>query len=329
HEQCADLSRMLHASHLSPNRRSLARRARHFADRQLRAGESHRSAVQGGHQRGGRTGQVVWRHRRLQVREWCARQARRRSAAPGSPGGQPPLTRAGRPLAGEFDLIARHFKWPAPEGVLGVGDDCALLPVSPGHRLAVTTDLLIEGRHFLPDVDPEALGHKALAVNISDLAAMGARPLGCVLGISVPSADHDWLEGFARGFRALADASGCPLVGGDTTRSMHGVAISVTAMGEVPLATALTRSGACRSEEHTSELQSRENLVCRLLLEKKKIDNTLVTSPVRRFMPASRHTLFQANNLDWAMQGCLLKAPTEPLSLMPCITTRISLSREQ
>lgn len=152
-------------------------------------------------------------------------------------------------MAGEFDLIARHFKWPAPEGVLGVGDDCALLPVSPGHRLAVTTDLLIEGRHFLPDVDPEALGHKALAVNISDLAAMGARPLGCVLGISVPLADHDWLERFARGFRALADASGCPLVGGDTTRSMHGVAISVTAIGEVPLASALTRSGACGGDD--------------------------------------------------------------------------------
>src|SRR5690606_12129629 len=142
---------------------------------------------------------------RLQVREWCARQARRRSAAPGSPGGQPLLTRAGRPLAGEFDLIARHFKWPAPEGVLGVGDDCALLPVSPGHRLAVTTDLLIGGRTLPPDVDPQALGHRARAVNSAVLAAMGARPWGCVLGMSVPSADHARLEGFARGFGALAD----------------------------------------------------------------------------------------------------------------------------
>src|SRR5690606_30630201 len=114
-------------------------------------------------------------------------------------------------MAGEFELIGRHFNWPAPQGYLGVGDDCALLPVSPGHRLAVTTDLLIEGRHFFPDVDPEALGHKALAVNVSDLAAMGARPLGCVLGLSLPNVDDAWLERFAGGFHALADAVACPL----------------------------------------------------------------------------------------------------------------------
>jgi len=147
-------------------------------------------------------------------------------------------------LAGEFDLIARHFDWPAPPGTLGVGDDCALLPVAPGHRLAITTDLLLEGRHFFSDVDPEALGHKALAVNVSDLAAMGARPLGCVLGLSLPAIDDAWLERFARGFRALSVAVGCPLVGGDTTRSQQGVVISVTAMGEVPDAAVLTRSAA-------------------------------------------------------------------------------------
>lgn len=147
-------------------------------------------------------------------------------------------------MAGEFDLIARHFSWPVPAGVLGPGDDCALLPLSPGHRLAVTTDLLVEGCHFFPDVDPEALGHKSLAVNVSDLAAMGARPLGCVLGLSLPAADDDWLSRFARGFRSLADAVGCPLVGGDTTCSPQGVVISVTAMGEVPADTALNRSGA-------------------------------------------------------------------------------------
>lgn len=147
-------------------------------------------------------------------------------------------------MAGEFDLIARHFDWPAPSGVLGVGDDCALLPVTAGHRLAVTTDLLVEGTHFFPDVDPESLGHKSLAVNVSDLAAMGARPLGCVLGLSIPSVDDAWLAGFARGFRALADAVSCPLVGGDTTRNPQGIVISVTAMGEVPIENALTRSGA-------------------------------------------------------------------------------------
>lgn len=147
-------------------------------------------------------------------------------------------------MAGEFDLIGRHFDWPAPAGTLGVGDDCALVPVSPGHRLAVTTDLLVEGCHFFPDVDPVALGHKALAVNVSDLAAMGARPLGCVLGLSLPGVDDAWLEKFARGFRRLADSVGCPLVGGDTTRSPQGIIISVTAMGEVATGAALMRSAA-------------------------------------------------------------------------------------
>ena len=147
-------------------------------------------------------------------------------------------------MAGEFSLIGRHFDWPAPSGFLGVGDDCALMPVSVGHRLAVTTDLLVEGCHFFPDTDPHNLGHKALAVNVSDLAAMGARPLGCVLGLSLPQADDAWLAAFAQGFRALADEVGCPLIGGDTTRSLHGVVISVTAMGEVPIDSALKRSAA-------------------------------------------------------------------------------------
>lgn len=147
-------------------------------------------------------------------------------------------------MAGEFDLIARHFNWPAPPGVLGVGDDCALLPIRPGHRLAVTTDLLVEGRHFFPDVDPETLGHKALAVNVSDLAAMGAAPVGCVLGLSLPTVDDDWLQRFSKGFRSLAEAVRCPLVGGDTTRSPSGIIISVTAMGEVPLQSAMARSAA-------------------------------------------------------------------------------------
>lgn len=147
-------------------------------------------------------------------------------------------------MAGEFELIGQYFNWPAPPGILGVGDDCALLPVSPGHRLAVTTDLLVEGTHFFPDADAVSLGHKALAVNVSDLAAMGARPLGCVLGLSLPGVDHAWLAGFAQGFRALADAVDCPLVGGDTTRSPGGIIISVTAMGEVPVDGALRRSDA-------------------------------------------------------------------------------------
>lgn len=144
----------------------------------------------------------------------------------------------------EFDLIARYFSRPAPPGILGAGDDCALMTVAPGHQLACSTDLLIEGRHFFSDVDPASLGHKALAVNLSDLAAMGAQPLGCLLSLSLPAVDHDWLAAFSGGFHALADQARCPLIGGDTTRSVAGVVINVTVMGQVKPQEALLRSGA-------------------------------------------------------------------------------------
>lgn len=144
----------------------------------------------------------------------------------------------------EFDLIARYFSRPAPPGYLGVGDDCAMFAVAPGYHLATSTDLLIQDRHFFADVDPASLGHKSLAVNLSDLAAMGARPLACLLSLSLPNVDHDWLATFAGGFYALADKAGCPLIGGDTTRSSSGIVISVTVMGQVRPEQALRRSGA-------------------------------------------------------------------------------------
>ena len=146
---------------------------------------------------------------------------------------------------GEFDLIARYFTHPArPDGAvaLGVGDDCALLAPKPGMQLAISSDMLVEGRHFFPDVDPEALGHKALAVNLSDLAACGARPLAFTLALSLPRADEPWLAGFARGLMALANAHGCELVGGDTTQGPLNICITV--LGEVPTGQALLRSGA-------------------------------------------------------------------------------------
>ncbi|MFN3439823.1 MAG: thiamine-phosphate kinase [Acidovorax sp.] len=146
---------------------------------------------------------------------------------------------------GEFDLIARYFTRPVrPDGaaVLGVGDDCALLAPAPGMQLAVSSDMLVEGRHFFADVDPEALGHKALAVNLSDLAACGARPLAFTLALSLPRVDEPWLAGFSRGMWALADAHGCELVGGDTTQGPLNVCITV--LGEVPAGQALLRSGA-------------------------------------------------------------------------------------
>lgn len=147
-------------------------------------------------------------------------------------------------MSSEFDLIKRYFVRPAPGGFLGVGDDCALIPVPVGRELATSTDMLLEGRHFFSDVDPAALGHKALAVNLSDLAAMGAQPLACLLSLGLPNVDHEWLAAFSDGFHLLAAQSGCALVGGDTTRSRQGIVINVTVMGHVSGATALRRSAA-------------------------------------------------------------------------------------
>jgi len=147
----------------------------------------------------------------------------------------------------EFDLISCYFQRPAAVGMLGVGDDCALFTPPVGMQLAVSKDLLLEGRHFFSDVSPESLGHKALAVNLSDLAAMGAQPVACLLGLALPvwrAADPDWLQAFAQGFLALADAHLCPLLGGDTTRSDTGIAISVTVFGTVPIGQALRRDAA-------------------------------------------------------------------------------------
>ncbi len=148
-------------------------------------------------------------------------------------------------MLSEFELIARYFDRPqACDGVLrlGVGDDCALLSPPVGQTLAVSTDMLVEGRHFFAGSDPEKLGHKALAVNLSDLAAMGARPMAFTLALALPSADEDWLAGFARGMFALADAEGIRLIGGDTTRGPLNVCITV--MGSVPEAQALQRDAA-------------------------------------------------------------------------------------
>jgi len=147
----------------------------------------------------------------------------------------------------EFELIRRYFTRPAPHTVLGVGDDCALIRVAPGEELAVSTDMLIAGRHFHHDADPVKLGHKALAVNLSDIAAMGATPRWATLALALPEADEAWLEGFARGFLQLAKRYRVDLVGGDTTRGP--LTICVQIMGEVPPGAALRRDGAKPGDE--------------------------------------------------------------------------------
>ena len=151
---------------------------------------------------------------------------------------------------GEFDLIWRFFKAgsdsmaqnQADQVLLGIGDDCALLQPDPAQSLAVTSDMLVEGRHFFANANPEWLGHKALAVNLSDLAAMGAKPVGFTLALALPHADSSWLTQFSQGLFRLAQQWQCPLIGGDTTQGP--LTICITALGHVPTGAAIKRSGA-------------------------------------------------------------------------------------
>ncbi|MGB4063914.1 MAG: thiamine-phosphate kinase [Azonexus sp.] len=145
-------------------------------------------------------------------------------------------------MPGEFDLISKYFARPTPSAVLGPGDDCALIAPTPGKQLAVTTDMLVAGTHFLPDTNPKNLGWKALAVNISDLAAMGAQPRWVTLAGALPAVDEPWIAAFAEGFFACAAEYGVDVIGGDTTKGPLNVC--VTAIGEVEPGQALRRDGA-------------------------------------------------------------------------------------
>jgi thiamine-monophosphate kinase len=149
-------------------------------------------------------------------------------------------------MPSEFDLIQRFFTRPAANAVLGVGDDAALLRVSPGKLLAVSSDMLVAGRHFLPDADPYLLGHKTLAVNLSDLAAMGATPRWATLALALPAVDEPWLAAFSRGFFDLAARYEVTLVGGDTTRGP--LNLCVTVFGETD-AQPLRRDAAQAGDE--------------------------------------------------------------------------------
>ncbi|MBL8420758.1 MAG: thiamine-phosphate kinase [Dechloromonas sp.] len=145
-------------------------------------------------------------------------------------------------MPGEFDLIDRYFARATPSAILGPGDDCALLQPTPGKELAITTDMLVAGMHFLPDTDSRNLGWKALAVNLSDLAAMGATPRWALLAGSMPAVDEAWLAAFSEGFFACAAEYGVDIIGGDTTRGPLNVCI--TALGECDPGQALRRDGA-------------------------------------------------------------------------------------
>lgn len=148
-------------------------------------------------------------------------------------------------MLSEFELISRYFTRPLRPGShtsLGIGDDCALLTPAPGCQLAISSDMLVEGRHFFAQTDPYALGYKCLAVNLSDLAAMGAQPIAFTLALALPAAQETWLAPFSSGMLTLAEQHGCELIGGDTTKGP--LTISITVFGEIPFTQALRRDAA-------------------------------------------------------------------------------------
>jgi thiamine-monophosphate kinase len=156
---------------------------------------------------------------------------------------------------GEFDLIKRFFRTPSdlmlasnPGSVeLGIGDDCALIKTDSQEEIAITSDMLVSGRHFFEDANPEWLGWKALAVNLSDLAAMGAKPLGFTLALALPEVNPARLEAFSKGLFTIASHYSCPLIGGDTTAGP--LNICITAFGSMPKGSAMRRSGALNGDD--------------------------------------------------------------------------------
>jgi thiamine-monophosphate kinase len=150
-------------------------------------------------------------------------------------------------MPGEFELIRRFFHYPTSHTVLGVGDDAALLQPGAGQQLVVSTDMLVAGRHFFPDADPFLLGWKAAAVNISDMAAMGAAPRWITLALALPEADEDWVSSLARGFRDCCEAYCVDWIGGDTTRGP--LNLCPTVFGEVPAGAAIRRDGAQHGDD--------------------------------------------------------------------------------
>lgn len=195
---------------------------------------------------------------------------------------------------GEFDLIKRYFTRPVRRAVLGVGDDCALLQPKAGMQWAISSDMLVQGRHFFAGTNAYRLGHKALAVNLSDLAACGARPVAFTLALALPQVDESWLQGFSCGLLALADAHDCELIGGDTTQGPLNICITV--FGEVPAGQALLRSGARPGDDlYVSGNLGDARLALEVLLGNIQLPATLLAPAQQRLeMPMPRVALGQA-----------------------------------
>ena len=198
-------------------------------------------------------------------------------------------------MLSEFDLIKQYFKRDRPgRATLGIGDDCALLTPQPGAQLAISTDMLVENRHFFAGADPRCLGHKALAVNLSDLAAMGARPVAFTLALAMPKADEAWLAGFSAGLFELADLYDCELIGGDTTRGPLNICITV--FGEIAPGQALQRGGAQVGDDiWVSGTLGDARLTLAGLRDEFPIDHaTLAMASPRMHLPDPRIALGQA-----------------------------------
>ena len=198
----------------------------------------------------------------------------------------------------EFDLIAKYFTRPVKNAALGVGDDCALINVARDGELAISTDTLVSGVHFFADADPFKLGHKALAVNLSDLAAMGATPRYVTLALTLPSIDTTWLDAFSRGFFALADAAGIELIGGDTTRGP--LSLTLTVVGEVAAGLALRRD---RAEVNDDIWVSGTLGDAALALKHLQREINLATGVVEHAL-TRLHTPMPRNGLGSALVGC-------------------------
>lgn len=197
-------------------------------------------------------------------------------------------------MLSEFDLIARYFVRPGHpknRATLGIGDDCALLAQTADMQTAISTDMLVEGRHFFAGTDPYQLGHKALAVNLSDLAAMGAEPRAFTLAFSLPAADENWLAEFSKGMFALADRYDCELIGGDTTRGP--LNICVTVFGQIPFGEALRRDAAHAGDDiWVSGTLGDARLALEALYKKQALDkDSLDAAAVRLHMPQPRVAL--------------------------------------
>lgn len=192
----------------------------------------------------------------------------------------------------EFDLIKQYFVRQRPSrATLGIGDDCALLTPGAGKQIAISSDMLVEDRHFFAGADARMLGHKSLAVNLSDLAAMGARPVAFTLALALPQAERAWLAGFAEGLFALADEFGCELIGGDTTKGALNICITV--FGELTPGQALRRSAAVAGDDIwvSGTVGDARLALAGYRMEQALTPNELLTAAARMHTPTPRVTL--------------------------------------